>query len=520
MNIRKYLTCLIAAAVICQTACAKTPTDNSFATDDNTDMSSSAQIDYGFDEFGFSRFDVEPSEPRTYENKTKLVYLTNYDTTFTTTEDDPRIYDEIYIENAVNEYLDKNGYDFYVDFVMNGEFDFKTGELYPNMDVYQSMLKNNEQVDIVNTGLGMSAMGGYGDTFHLFVEKGYLEPLDDYFQTDHGKEFYDKFDDMVWKQTIDDGVIYGKTTDYTLAQSLVLLPNQDACEKYGVVVNEIQNLEDIEPYLKTLADEGKQGLLLDSTCELYYQMAGFCRYKGVYINVEKGLAENIFENEKALKYFKTISEYSEKRYLSNSVNAFGDDCIFSLSPAMPLYYDSSKIVSSGYLQQEELNGVVGISSSSENKETAFELLALLNTDEQLADMIYNGVEGRNYAVKDGVKYLNKNALAFYDTAATMTNPIIAENNSQDNPNKYEDVELCCKHSEISPFYGLEVSDDLAERLERIAAIYADFYGLFYGDYGEYEDLDTALIAANEQLKEVGIDEILEELNEQHNGLKQ
>ena len=26
------------------------------------------------------------------------------------------------------------------------------------MDVYESMLKNNEQVDIVNTGLGMSAL--------------------------------------------------------------------------------------------------------------------------------------------------------------------------------------------------------------------------------------------------------------------------------------------------------------------------------------------------------------------------
>ncbi len=130
---------------------------------------------------------------------------------------------------------------------------------------------------------------------------------------------------------------------------------------------------------------------------------------------------------------------------------------------MPLYYDSSKIVSSGYLQQEELNGVVGISSSSKNKETAFELLALLNTDEELANIIYNGAEGRNYAVKDGEKYPNKNALPFYDVAATMTNSIIAESNSQDNQSKREDIAICWEHSEVSPFYGLEVSDDLAEK---------------------------------------------------------
>lgn len=516
MGKKEYLACLISLVMLCLTACSDNANKTGSEVSSGTSSAEEKDYGYGFDKFGFSRFDVETAESLTYENKTKIVYLTNYDTTFTTTDDDPRIYDEIYIENTVNEYLDKNGYDFYVDFVMNGEFDFKTGELYPNMDVYESMFKNNEQVDIVNTGLGMSALGGYGDTFNLFVERGYLEPLNDYFQTDSGKAFYDGFDGIVWKQTTcADGMIYGKTTDYTLAQPLVLLLNGDVCNEYGVNTDDIQSLEDLEPYLQSLADEGKRGLLLDSTCELYYEMAGFCRYKGVYINAETGLAENIFENEKALKYLKTVYEYSQNGYISNNVDIANDAYICSLSPAMPLYYDSSKIVSSGYLQQEELNGVVGISSSSKNKETAFELLALLNTDEELANIIYNGAEGRNYAVKDGEKYPNKNALPFYDVAATMTNSIIAESNSQDNQSKREDIAICWEHSEVSPFYGLEVSDDLAEKLEKTAAVYDDFYGLFYGDYGEYQSLDEALFAANEQLKAAGIDEVLNELNEQH-----
>ena len=292
MGKKEYLACLISLVMLCLTACSDNANKTGSEVSSGTSSAEEKDYGYGFDKFGFSRFDVETAESLTYENKTKIVYLTNYDTTFTTTDDDPRIYDEIYIENTVNEYLDKNGYDFYVDFVMNGEFDFKTGELYPNMDVYESMLKNNEQVDIVNTGLGMSALGGYGDTFNLFVERGYLEPLNDYFQTDSGKAFYDGFDGIVWKQTTcADGMIYGKTTDYTLAQPLVLLLNGDVCNEYGVNTDDIQSLEDLEPYLQSLADEGKRGLLLDSTCELYYEMAGFCRYKGVYINAETGLAE-------------------------------------------------------------------------------------------------------------------------------------------------------------------------------------------------------------------------------------
>lgn len=167
MGKKEYLACLISLVMLCLTACSDNANKTGSEVSSGTSSAEEKDYGYGFDKFGFSRFDVETAESLTYENKTKIVYLTNYDTTFTTTDDDPRIYDEIYIENTVNEYLDKNGYDFYVDFVMNGEFDFKTGELYPNMDVYESMLKNNEQVDIVNTGLGMSALGGYGDTFNL-----------------------------------------------------------------------------------------------------------------------------------------------------------------------------------------------------------------------------------------------------------------------------------------------------------------------------------------------------------------
>lgn len=474
------------------------------------------EVQYGNDGFGFTRFDVDAvTEAETYENKTKLVYLTDYDTMFNTTDEDPRIYDETYIENAVNEYLDKNGYDFYVDFIMNGEFDFKTRDIYPNIELYEKMLDNNEQVDIVNTGAGLSNYGGYDDTFHLFVEKGYLEPLNDYFETEYGKEFYDGVDELIWTQTTcDDGKIYGEKTDSLLASPLILSFNSEMCEKYGIDTDKIEKLEDLEPYFETLTEEGKKGLLLNSTCERFHQMAGFCKYKGIYINAENSKAENIFENKKVLEYLKTISEYRKKGYIAND-SYVNNDYICELSVAMPLNYDSSKIVSNGYVETKELNEVVGISSESENKEKAFQLLSLLNTDRELANIIYNGVEGRNYEIDDGVKNPNKNALPFYDAHTTMTDPFIAESNSQDNPNKESDLAACLEHSEISPFYGLEISEDLEKRIEEAAKIYDEFYGVFYGNYGEYETLDAALEAANKKLKDAGIDEILDELNEQY-----
>lgn len=102
------------------------------------------------------------------------------------------------IENEVNKYLDVKGYDFYVDFITNGEFDYVTQEIHPNIEVYEQMLDNGDQVDIVNTGYGFESLGGINDTYHVFVEKGYLIPLDDYLSSDQGKELYNILGKTNW----------------------------------------------------------------------------------------------------------------------------------------------------------------------------------------------------------------------------------------------------------------------------------------------------------------------------------
>ena len=512
---KRYTAFLTAIVVICCPSCNSSEKSRSAISKLDNDIFA----DYAVDDEGLSRFDVDDNiQPISYANKTKLVYLTNYDTQFTTTDDDPRIYDEVYIENAVNEYLDKIGCDYYVDFVNNGEFDFKTGKLYPNLDKYETMRKDGEQVDIVNTGLGLETLGSYGDTYHIFVDKGYLTPLNDYFATDRGKKLYKQFDEVVWRQTAcADGLIYGKSTDYALAQPLVLSFDDDICDEIGLDKNAVSTLSDLAPYLKNYADNGKVGLLLDSTNELYYEMAGFCKFKGIYINVDTQKAENIFKNESAIEYLKLIEDYKNSGYIVGSVEQAKYFC--SLSPAMPYLYDSTKIVSKGYLQQEELNGVVGISSDSENKDKAFEFLTLLSTDKELANIIYNGTEGRNYISENGVKCLNKNALPFYENYDSMANTLITDSNSQSDDKKADSMKACWENSQISPFYGLQISDELSEKLDQIAAINDEFYPLFYGDFGDYTTLDDALSAANEKLSTTGIDDLLDELNRQYSAYK-
>lgn len=512
MNSKKMISLALALNLILLSACAVengTTKDTSISSN-ITNESSQAEVEYTYDEDGFTRFDVNSVEKdNSYDGKTKIVYLTNYDTTFSTSEDDKRFYDEAAIENRVNEYLSDNGYDFYVDFINNGELDYATDEIHPNLDVYEKMLNDGKQIDLVNTGYGLGFFGGNNDTYHLFVDKGYLEPLNDYFKSDLGSKLYEMIDEINWDQTRVGEVIYGKTTDYSVAKPLVIRLNENVCDEYEVKADSVKSIDDLQSYLQKMSEDGKSGLFLNSSCDLFYEMVDFCKYNGIYINTKTGKAENIFENKEAVEYLKTISDYVQKGYVTNNEGA---DYLYEIAPAMPLSYNSSKVISKGFLQQKDLSGAVGISSKSENKEKAFELLCLLNTDENLSNIIYNGEENRNYQNKDGKSFLNKNALPFYDINCTPCNPVIAQNNGFDNPEKKEDVRICSENSVVSPFYNEEIPQELKEKADEISAIYDSYYGLFYGDYGEYENLDTALTEANKQLKNAGIDDIIAKIN--------
>jgi putative aldouronate transport system substrate-binding protein len=526
MNAKKITVYFTLITMLLATSCSNGDTQSESADSSATETASTSsedsadgngmEVQYGYDGFGFTRFDIDSDteELKTYDGKTKLVYLTIFDTQYLTTEEDPRIFDEIHIENAVNEYLDEKGYDFYVDFINNGEYDYKTGELHQNIDLYKQMLDDGEQVDIINTGTGLSFFDGYGDTYNYCLKQDWLEPLNDYLDTDLGKKLYAQFGDIVWKQTTDDsGVICAVPTLYSLASPLVLEYNDQMVQKYSVDPDSVSSLSDLEPYLEKMAADGIAGLYVDPTCEEMYQLAGFCTYNGIYINAETGKAENIFENSKAIEYMKLLSDYSQKGYIAGFKSEENDTTLCSIAPSMPMSYDSSHVISKGYLQDEEINQAVGITKNSQHKDEAFELLVLLNTDSELAEIIYNGTEGRNYSVNDGEKCLNKNCLPFYREYETMTNPIIASANSQDNPNKQNDMQICWDNSEVSPFYKLEISDELKAKLENIAAINEKFYTLLQGSYGEYESLDDALAAANSELDAAGVDEVLGEINE-------
>lgn len=473
-----------------------------------------------FNEYGQADFEVEPvSEDESYfENKTKLVWLTNYSYNVDTAA----------IQNEVNRLLDERGYDFAVEFVNHNEAN--DGKFSLMQDIYKQMISDGEQVDIFNSGMGIENVEGTDDvtkTYKTCIDNGWFLPLNDYFETELGKEFYAAYPEWYWQcLTSEDGNIYGRGIIGLGANPLCVVFNNDCLEKYGIDITGYDgSFEGLSEYLeKSYGQAGIQQLVLPGYVTNYNEYCGFINYDGIYFNAETNRFENIYENEKVLNYFETVEDYKNAGYIVNEESTVTmETAICNVGSMNSIYreFEDAYILSDTYTG-DNINIVTGISSSSENPEAAFELLALFSTDGEFADLIYNGIEGRNYIFNsENEKVQNIRASAFSSWLHTPTNPLKADPTADDNQNMKADFERQIKSVKVSPLNGFEADvSKIESEYNSMKEINMQFYGLFYGDYGKYETLDAALSAANEQLKAAGADEVLDELNKQYNEFKQ
>lgn len=427
-----------------------------------------------------------------FEGKTKLVYLNTV----------PYGNADYAIQDELNIILDNRGLDFAVEFMDIEEF---TDGGHSCLSVYEEMLKNGQQIDIVFTGVSLdSSIEG---TYSQFIEKGYLEPLNKYFVTEIGHKFYEQFDEKYWdRMTYGDGKIYGKSAAYTISAPLSLHINFDffnTSDFDGTFDSLINVIESVT------MKNGSPSLLLEPGNIAYENYFGFTKYKGIFINCETGLAENIFENPEFIEYFKTISELVNNGCATaNSEHITNDSLVAYIGTYNYLFAeDNDVIIGKSYYDNFGISSATGISANSHHKDKAFEFLSLLNTDEDLSTLLYNGIEGRNYHLKDGHAVgIPESSMAYCFAALTPANPIIAIPKEEESNNKQANLYYQNEYVTKSPACSLNYDN---EKLDDIANIYDEYYGLFFGGY---ESVDAALKDANQELYEMGLTTILEDIN--------
>lgn len=427
-----------------------------------------------------------------FEGKTKLVYLNTVPYGSADSE----------IQNELNRLLDERGCNFAVE--------FRDIEEMPDgsqscLSVYEGMLESGQQADIIFTGVSINDTAE--GTYSQFIEKGYLEPFNSYFDTKNGQRLYSQFDEKYWdRMTYTDGNIYGKSAAYTVSAPLSLHINP---QNY-----DISDFDDtfeclIDTLKKVTAETGAPSLLLESGDISYENYFGFTTYKGIYINSETGLAENIFENPEFSEYVKLIAELTANGCATTNSELVTDESLVAYIGTYNYLYagENDIIIGDSYYSSYGISSATGIAKNSQHKDEAFELMVLLNTDTELANLLYNGIEGRNYTLKDGHAIeIEGSAMPYSFAALTPANPVIALPKEDESLNKQANLDYQTEYVRKSPVFGLDYE---SERLEQIAKIYDEYYGLFYG---AYDNTDAVLDEANRKLESAGLSEVLDDIN--------
>ena len=113
----------------------------------------------------------------------------------------------------------------------------------------------------------------------------------------------------------------------------------------------------------------------------YYEYCGFTDFNGIYFNYKNDKFENIFENKNAINYLETVYDFYSKGYITNEENLEEQEAPLSLISgfdALSKEYENAVIISDCYADNDDLNMVTGITSTSKNPDKAFEFLALIS----------------------------------------------------------------------------------------------------------------------------------------------
>ncbi|HZK35047.1 MAG TPA: DUF3502 domain-containing protein [Bacillota bacterium] len=399
---------------------------------------------------------------------------------------------------------------------------------------YQSELRqlksSDSQVDLLNTGFGID---GEPNTFPEAVKDDLLWPLDEYLFSVEGSGLYQAFDPKAWEGVKLNGHIYGINDKVNLAFPYYLYINKELQNKYDIqLADEINDLSQLEDALSIIAENEKDIIAMDNYLPMINDLAEYaCLDSGIGVKYgENGYptAFNIFEDQKFVGLAETAYEYIDKGYMSLEDEAYEQvikGSFFAyISHANPeIYYDGKLMLGEDIIEVnayrlandfviEEQNYVWGIASWSKYREDAMGLMTMINTDQELSNLLRFGIEGRQYELSNGVVIRDEEAMRAPGYWSSPANKMITY------PEGLEPIDKGVLYlglhadAKMSPVAGFTLDETaISDQLSKVADIY-DEYEFVYT--GKAQDIKDILSQANKELESAGINELLFEINQQ------
>lgn len=274
-------------------------------------------------------------------------------------------------------------------------------------------LMESGEVDIVSAGMDMS--GGTFGYSQDFIREGYFENLSGLLSTAEGKKLKDWYCEQEWKGVETDGEIYTLPNQYGMKGGSFIAFNKNyVTEKMLQGFNGTPG--ELDSLLSTVEiPSGVYPVIGDYSAEELVVMSGMTEECGVLFDLETGVAENPFKNKIFRQHMSELNALYKKGYIETFSYTGGDAAkekalknnkfIAWLGFGFDAVYEEKKedviCVNLPFVMKSSLSCTNGISKNSAKKEVALELLTLLYTEEEYANLLLFGEEGKQYQIVNG-----------------------------------------------------------------------------------------------------------------------
>jgi putative aldouronate transport system substrate-binding protein len=436
----------------------------------------------------------------------------------------------------INEYLNQAGYDFVVYFKVVSTNMIPDANLISNpnfkpsdsgkgfyMANIEKMLQEGENIDIMHTSMSEKSEGGES-AYSKFVSRDLFEPLDSYLQSGIGKELYDLMPAKYWSAMQANGHIYGidGTMNVLFGGQEGYYVNAELAEKYGYDIS--QPIEDQMDILQEVKENetvdvisvSSSGLLtIPQTLDAHWMTSA------MYFDQSDMAAKCVLDNEVFMEKLRQIKRFDDlgwvtdtsesriKSFFIQYVSIINGSTLHKSNETIDVeFFDNTVNVIPVFTGKDSVHtakGATGICSQSKNKDKAFELLALTQTDPYLNNLLAYGLEGVDYNLVDGY-------------ADTVINPISVD--------RFANKMICHLSERVNLtaedytalFDNAEVPESLGFAFDGRSVKNETFETtnvMHNYDFLEYEDFDTAIEELYAELKDLGIEKMIDECNRQY-----
>ena len=331
----------------------------------------------------------------------------------------------------VNDYLKAAGCDYTIEYITFGDATKPYSVDDYCTDVMNYAKENPVDIFFASTTANSIDMVAY----NIFIENDLLEPLDEYLESDKGRELYSCIPVARWESIRRNGHIYGVSGYYSEAcTSPAVIFSKKLLEKYGYSEEDVNcGIGELSSIVRTIS-EGEAdnpeytaiftlNWLMDQWPSLYIPNA----YLG-YIGInDEGRAECIFANEEYRSFLKDVFGLAEESGVTVTTGGEPEfeDCLMTVS-CWALPWDNpvclGEYTLTGYkplktrLPEYIITYPYGMSidivrpcannncvmKQSRNKERAYDFLTRVYTDKKLSEIALYGRENVTYEIHDGL----------------------------------------------------------------------------------------------------------------------